>query len=255
VVSDPARELKVGISSPYLVPRAAIVDSRLSMGAPASVTAHAGIDALVHAIESYTAADWTAPWSTTLPVFVGRNRLSSLLALDAASRIMRNLRTAVASPLDAAARDEMAYGSLLAGMAFGGAGTHLSHALQYPIGALSKTPHGLGTGLLLPYVMEAALPGTIPELAAIAVATGHSGGSDESLARDAIADVRALTRDIGIPPTLAEIGITAEQLPRIAELATTARRLVTNSTLEPSIPVLMSILTAALTGDRSGLSR
>ncbi|WP_187270704.1 iron-containing alcohol dehydrogenase [Lacisediminihabitans profunda] len=255
VVSDSERELKVGVSSPYLVPRAAIVDPRLSLGAPGTVTAYAGIDALVHAIESFTAAPWSAAWGDTLPVFVGRNRLSSLLALEAASTILGSLRTAVSSPLDLPAREAMSYGSLLAGMAFGGAGTHLSHALQYPIGALSKTPHGLGTGLLLPYVMEAAFAETMPELAAIAVACGHRGGSDEALAMQAIDDVRSLSKDIGIPNTLAEIGITAGQLPRIAELSLTVKRLANNSTLEPTHDLFMTILEAALTGDRSRLSR
>ncbi len=255
VVSDSSRELKVGVSSPYLVPRAAIVDPRLSLGAPKAVTAYSGIDALVHAIESFTAAEWTADWASTLPVFVGRNRLSSLLALEAASRIMGNLRTAVDSPLDLAAREAMSYGSLLAGMAFGSAGSHLSHALQYPIGALSKTPHGLGTGLLLPYVMEAAFDRTIPELATIAVACGHSGGSEEALAMQAIEDVRSLCHDIGVPDTLAEIGITADQLPRIADLAITVRRLSGNSMLEPTPDLFIAILEAALTGDRSRLAR
>ncbi|MES2170321.1 MAG: iron-containing alcohol dehydrogenase [Actinomycetota bacterium] len=254
VVSDSSRELKVGVSSAHLVPRAAIVDPRLSLGAPKPVTAYSGIDALVHAVESFTAADWTADWSSTLPVFAGRNRLTSLLALEAATRIMRTLRIAVDSPLDLPARESMAYGSLLAGMAFGSAGTHLSHALQYPIGALTKTPHGLGTGLLLPYVMEAGLSRTAPELAAIALAGGHSGGTQESLAMDAIEDVRTLCAHIGVPPTLAEIGITRDQLPRIAELALTVRRLANNSTLDPSQELFTRILEAALTGDRSRLA-
>jgi alcohol dehydrogenase class IV len=254
VVSDSERELKVGVSSPYLVPQAAIVDPRLSLGAPATVTAYSGIDALVHAIESFTAAEWRASWSDTLPVFTGRNRLTSLLGLEAAACIMGSLRTAVHSPDDLDARESMAYGSLLAGMAFGSAGTHLSHALQYPIGAITHTPHGLGTGLMLPWVMEAALPDTVPELAAIARACGHSG-DDETLARQAVEDVRALVHDIGIPDTLAEIGITADQLPRIAELSLSVRRLADNSALAPTPELFTALLEAALTGDRSRLAR
>ena len=246
VVSDSARELKVGVSSPYIVPRMAIVDPRLSLGAPATVTAYSGIDALVHAIESFTAAAWSAPWGETLPVFVGRNRLSSLLALEAAATIIGSLRAAVDDPHDLTARESMAYGSLLAGMAFGSGGTHLSHALQYPIGALTKTPHGLGTGLMLPFVMRAALPRTTPELAAIARACGHTEGTDAELAALAIADVRSLVHDIGIPDSLADIGITADQLPRIAELALSVRRLADNSTLVPSRELLLDILESAL---------
>lgn len=251
VVSDPERELKVGVSSPYLIPLVAIVDPRLTLGAPADLTAHSGIDALVHAIESFTAATRSPQWAEKPPVFVGRNRLTSLLALEAVASIGGSLRTAVNDPHDLPAREAMAYGSLLAGMAFGSAGTHLSHALQYPIGALSKTPHGLGTGLMLPYVMQALLPEAVPRLAEVARALGGGDAADDVLARQAIEAVRGLTMDIGIPSTLAEIGITADQLPRIARLSLTVSRLANNSPLVPTFELFMSILEAAFSGDRS----
>src|SRR5690606_4069491 len=81
VVSDPDRELKVGVSDAALIPRVAIVDPELTIGAPAPVTAYAGIDAIVHAAESFTAAPRDPAWGDTLPIFVGRNRFSSLLGL------------------------------------------------------------------------------------------------------------------------------------------------------------------------------
>ena len=253
VVSDPHRELKVGISSPRLIPRFAIVDPRLTLGAPAAVTAHSGIDAFVHAVESFTAARRRPEWSAELPVFVGRNRLSSLLALEAIRIIGANLRTAVADPSDLASHEGMAYSSLLAGMAFGSGGTHLSHALQYPVGSLSRTPHGLGTGLLLPYVMQACLPQTGGELTEIAGALGITEGSSGERARAAIVAVRSLTADIGIPVSLADIGITHDQLPRIAELALGVSRLAANATLPPSRETFELILNAALSGDSSAL--
>jgi alcohol dehydrogenase len=253
VVSDPTRELKVGVSSPFLIPKFAIVDPRLTYGAPKSVTAHSGIDAFVHAVESYTSANRVPEWNSQLPVFVGRNALSSLVGLEAAALIGANLRTAVSHPDVLAARDAMAYGSLLAGMAFGGAGTHLSHALQYPVGALSHTPHGLGTGLLLPYVLQACLPETVPELSRLATALGVAGESDPDRARAMIETTRELVADIGIPLTLAEIGISRDQLPRIAELALTVTRLANNSTITASRETFMLILEAAFSGDSSAL--
>lgn len=247
VVSDPERELKVGVSSRYLIPRIAIVDPTLTLGAPAAVTAHAGIDALVHAIEAYTAATREPEWANELPVFVGRNSLSSVLALEAIRLIGANLPTAVAQPDDLPPHHAMAHGSLLAGMAFGSAGTHLSHALQYPIGAASKTPHGLGTGLLLPYVLEACRSATEPELARIGAALGAKG--DEQFCADAtISVLHAMTAAIGLPANLGEIGIEAEQLPRIAELARGVTRLAMNAPIEPEFDTLMSILTSAHSG-------
>ncbi len=253
VVSDPDRELKVGVSSPHLVPRVAIVDPELGVGAPPAVTAHSGIDALVHAIESYTAGGRAPVWRDPLAVFVGRNRMSSLLALEAVRVIGGNLRTAVHRGSDLAAREGMAYGALLAGMAFGSAGTHLSHALQYPIGALTHAPHGLGTGLMLPYVMRACLPAAEAELADVAAALGVGRGDPAAAARAAIDEVAALLADIGIPRTLGELGITAEQLPRIAALALQVRRLAGNAMVEATPELFDRILAAALHGDLEGL--
>ncbi|WP_285251176.1 iron-containing alcohol dehydrogenase [Pseudarthrobacter sp. fls2-241-R2A-168] len=255
VISDPERELKVGISSPHLVPSAAIVDPQLTFGAPASVTAHSGVDALVHAIESYTAAPFVHDWSKTLPVFVGRNLLSSPYSLEAVRKIGGSLVTAVTTPGDDLARADMAYGSLLAGMAFGATGTHLSHALQYPIGALTKTPHGLGTGMMLPFVLQACAPGIPSELSTIgdALGTGCSGSAEDRAAA-AIDAVERICLQIGLPKSLREIGIAREDLPRIAELAASVKRLVSIAPVPADVEFLQRILEAAFEGDRNQLS-
>ena len=253
VVSDPDRELKVGVSSPWLIPQRAIVDPVLGVGAPPPVTAYAGIDALVHAVESFTAARREPTWDEVLPVFVGRNRFSSLLALEAIRTIGGSLRAAVNEPDELSPRVAMAWGSLLAGMAFGTGGTHLSHALQYPVGAATKTPHGLGTGLFLPYVMQACLPETAGELAEIAAALGCGGAGTDEAARGAIDAVRSLTADIGIPRTLTDIGVQREQLDRFVELALGVTRLAGNAALPPTRPLFDAILGAAYSGDRSAL--
>ncbi|MES2171186.1 MAG: iron-containing alcohol dehydrogenase [Actinomycetota bacterium] len=254
VVSDPERELKVGVSSPHLVPRVAVVDPELSFGAPAAVTAHSGIDAFVHAVESYTAVVRPADWAEELPVFVGRNALSSLLAIEAIRLIGENLRTSVREPDNVAAREAMSYGSLLAGMAFGSAGTHLSHAMQYPIGAITKTPHGLGTGLMLPFVLQAAVDSSRPELAEIARALGVEQSSEAASAQAAVDAIAVLVADIGVPSSLADIGVSEDQLPRIAELALTVRRLAGNSTLPADEHSFARILSAAFHGDRTSIA-
>jgi alcohol dehydrogenase class IV len=254
VLADPDRELKVGISSPHLIPRAAVVDPRLMVGAPPAVTASAGADALVHAIEAYTANSHPPRWGEQLPVFVGENLLSSTLALEAIRLIGLALRAAVRDGEDFEARSRMAYASLLAGMAFGTAGTHLSHAVQYPVGALTHTPHGLGTGMLLPYVMQAVLPTDTARLASVAVALGVTGGTEGESAQNAVEEVASIMSDIGLPHDLASIGVTEADLPRIVELSLTVRRLVTNSVLEPTDENLHRIVRAAFTGDRNELN-
>jgi alcohol dehydrogenase class IV len=254
VISDPDRELKVGISSPYLIPAAAVVDPELTLGAPASVTAYSGIDALVHAIESYTAAPLELDWGGTLPVFAGQNALAAPLSLEAVRKIGSSLSTAVGSPGDRRARSDMAYGSLIAGMAFGTTGTHLSHALQYPIGALTKTPHGLGTGMMLPFVLQACAPAIQTQLALIGDALGVAAGTTDERAAAAIDGVERICIEIGLPKSLREIGIDRTQLPRIAQLATEVKRLVAIAPVPADEAFLHRILEAAYDGDRTQLS-
>jgi len=243
VVSDPERAMKVGISSPYLIPVAALVDPELTLGAPPTVTAYSGIDALVHAVESYTAA--TLPGAGPLPVFTGRNALTAPLSLAAAARIHRWLPVAVSTPGDRQARGEMALGALQAGIAFGPTGTHLSHALQYPLGSMTKTPHGLGTGLFLPYVLDALLthPPTAERLGDLADAVG--------LGRDGGAFVRSivdLNAAIGVPASLRDLDVQPGQLPDLADGALGSARLIAIAPVPVDRELLMSILTAAQQG-------
>jgi alcohol dehydrogenase len=245
VVSDPHRELKVGVSSPYLVPAAAIVDPELTLGSPPAVTAYSGIDALVHAVEAYTAREFDLDWTVTLPVFTGRNHLTDPIALQAARHLGPHLSVAVADPGDRGARREVAQGSLLAGIAFGSTGTHLCHALQYPIGALTKTPHGLGTGLMLPYVID--LLRTRPAVADRLADLGAALGEDPSAA-GLLAGVAGLNKVIGVPRTLADLGLSRDQLPHIADLALQSRRLLDIAPIDPTREVLLDLLRRAYDG-------
>ena len=84
VLSDPGRRMKVGVSSAYLIPRATICDPELTLTCPPTVSAHAGIDALVHATEAYTAAAQPGAWDDYPGwVFRGKNAFSDIHALTA----------------------------------------------------------------------------------------------------------------------------------------------------------------------------
>ena len=246
VLTDPSSALKVGVSSPHLVPRAAICDPLLSHGAPPSVSAHAGIDALAHAVEAYCAVkrpDWSDIGER---VFVGRNAISDVFALRAIALIGEALPRAVADEPEA--REAMALGSLCAGLAFGTAGTALAHALQYPIGARTGTSHGLGIGLLLPYTM-AFNSSAVPERTA---AIGGALGAGEDAA-SAIARVRELAAEVGIPSRLGEIGLGPESPRPIAAQSLTIARLVENNPRAVTEADLLALLEQAVSGDPEAL--
>jgi alcohol dehydrogenase len=248
VIADTERELKVGVSSPYLIPSVALVDPELTMAAPASVTAFSGIDALVHAIESYTAAPLARETTSAVPVFTGRNVLTAGISLEAAARIHRWLPVAVRDGADRRARAELAVGALQAGIAFGPTGTHLSHALQYPIGALTKTPHGLGTGMLLPYVLDVLAQDDEAARRIGAVGTALGTAPEAGAVVEALV---ALNSAIGVPADLRRLGIEPGQLTHIAELAMQSQRLVAISPVTADVELLHEILGNALAGTLS----
>ena len=240
VITDPATEMKIGVASPHLIPRHAICDPLLTIGAPPVVTAHAGIDALAHAIESYMAArEQPSPELVLGRPQVGKNLLSDTLALTAAGHIFRNLARAVEDGSDLEARTGMLYGSLLAGIAFGNSGVSAAHALQFALGAATHTSHGLGTGLLLPYVMEFNRPARPAEIAELSSLMGD----------DAVSAVHALGLRIGLPKSLVEIGVERDDLRVMAEAAVGIKRLVDNNPAPLDAGALEAILDAAWHGE------
>jgi len=253
VLTDPDRQLKVGVSSVHLVPDFALIDPELTYTCPATVTAHSGIDAFCHAVESYTARPRVhGPRDLVEQVFLGRNPVTDHHALLAAKHIARSLRRAVRDGHDTSARADMSYGSMLAGIAFSHAGTAAPHALQYPIGAATHTPHGLGVGLLLPYALTAARHSISDRLATLAGACGLdvSDASEADAADVFLTWLVELLADIGIPATLAEIGVERADLPRFAEMASGVTRLLQNHPGPTDTGSLAAILDAAWLGDR-----
>ena len=248
VIGDPELGMKVGISSPYLIPRTAICDPELTRTCPRSVTAHAGIDALSHAIESYMAV--ARPPAPDLPlerVAVGKNAMSDVLALAAVREIGAHLERAVTDGDDLEARAGMLFGSLNAGLAFANSGVSIAHALQFALGAATGTPHGLGTGMMLPYVMAFNRPAREPELAELARALGEPGG-------DAVEMVHALGLRIGLPARLADLELAEERLEAMGEQAAGIRRLADNNPRPVAAADCTAILRAAWHGDPSRLA-
>jgi alcohol dehydrogenase len=229
VVADPERAMKIGIASRALIPKWAIVDPALTVSCPASVTAHSGMDALVHAIESFCARVRTD--CSPHAIFVGKNPVSDILATKAITAITKFLPIAVAQPNDREAREQMALASLLAGMAFSAAGTAAVHALQYPVGEATHTPHGLGNAVLLPTVMRSITSSRMEEMAFIARSLDPKleSQSDADAAGQAANLVAQLATNVGIPKGLRALGVNENQLPELSRMASTVRRLLDNS--------------------------
>jgi alcohol dehydrogenase len=222
VLSDPSRVLKVGISSPQLTPVAAVCDPLLTHGAPPHLTAHAGIDALAHAIEAYCAVQREGWDAIEGKVFVGRNVLSDQCALRAIELLGDSLERAVAD--DPEARSDALLGSLYAGLAFATAGTALAHALQYPIGARTGTPHGMGVGVMLPHVMRFNSASCEDRLINVAVALGVSPTAAAAADR-----VEALGDALGLPKSIADMGLDPADLDDVVDQALGIGRLVSNN--------------------------
>ncbi|MBO8163604.1 MAG: iron-containing alcohol dehydrogenase [Brevibacillus sp.] len=248
VLTDVANNLKIGISDNYLRPAVALLDPELTVGLPPYVTACSGIDALSHAVEAYTAKRFSYIQAEGSILFQGSIPISDALALEAIELIARNLPLAVLQGSNLEARSNMLLGSLMAGMAFSNAGTAAAHALAYPIGGLVKSPHGEVTGLLLPYVMDFNKEVEQKKMARIALAFGvnPAGASERELAAEAPKAVLRLLETVGLPTRLSQIGITADQIPEIAEKALTISRLVRNNPRVPTQQSFEELLRKAL---------
>lgn len=255
VVSDAERGTKVGISSPYLIPVAAICDPELTLSCPPALTASVGADALTHAIESFTALSREATPTIALEhVFVGKNALTDHFGLLAIRSIWQGLERAYHDGSDLEARELLMLGALAAGCAFGSAGTAAAHALQYPVGNATHTPHGVGVAALLPYVMEFNRSSSVKPFADIARAIGLEGSDDETLSHAIVDEVARLLEAVGIPRSLAELGLPGDLQDWTAENAMSATRLLKNNPRTLDQDALTRITRAAYAGDRLSLA-
>lgn len=249
VLTDSDNHIKVGVLSNYLRPRAAVVDPLLTVSCPPKVTADSGIDALTHAIEAYTAVDNAEfplpPGERT--IYQGRHPLGDVLAEKAIALIGANLRRAVAHGDDLDAREGMALGATLAGMAFSNVGVALVHALEYPVGGATHCSHGAGNGLLLPHVMRFNLPARRQRFATIAHLLGENvaGLAEASAAERAIAAVERLLTDIAIPTRLRDLGVNESQLRSFAEKACSIRRILRVNPRPVSVEEALTVLRQA----------
>ena len=224
---------KAGINSPFLYPEMSILDPELTLGLPPAVTAFTGMDALTHAIESYTSK--------------AASPMSEMFSEEAIRRIGKSLRQAVDQGSDLDARTHMLFGSLLAGVGLANAGVTAAHSLSYPMGGVYRVPHGVANAMLLPAIMEFNAFSSVKKFAEIAELLGEKVKelSVKEAAVLAVETVKQLAKDIGIPQRLSDLGIPETAIPGMAEEAIKVARPLENNprpvSLEEAIRIYHSI--------------
>lgn len=206
VITDTEKKRKFVCVDPHDIPVVAVVDSDMMSSMPKGLTASTGMDALTHAIEGYTTL---AAWE-----------LTDMMHIKAIEIIARSLRAACDN--DPKGREDMALGQYVAGMGFSNVGLGVVHGMAHPLGAFYDTPHGIANAVLLPYVMEYNAEYTGEKFRDIAKAMGVEGTenmSQEEYRKAAVDAVKQLSKDVGIPEKLHEIGVKEEDLQALAESA------------------------------------
>ncbi|MBN2161911.1 MAG: iron-containing alcohol dehydrogenase [Pontiellaceae bacterium] len=199
IITDTDRHIKMAIVSKTVVPDVALIDPQTTLSMPADLTACTGMDALVHAIESYVS-------NASSPI-------TDLNALEAIRLISRNLKNAITHPEDLYTRGQLMTASLLAGLAFSNASLGLVHAMAHAMGGLLDSPHGRCNALLLEKVVEFNYPAASERYNRIAEVMGAavSTGSETILEQ-----LDALRESVGIEAGIRNMGISPDTIPQLA---------------------------------------
>ena len=207
VIVDSERGRKVSISGPRLVPDVSVLDAAMTVSLPPHLTAYTGMDACTHLVEAYVSSVGFAP--------------ADGVALAGLGLIGRALPAAVADPDDLEAREQMLLIAMMGGIAFNHNRLGLVHAMAHQLSTACGLHHGLANALLLPWVMEFNLPAAPDKFAQVAHAlgAGWGAGSPETAGAAGIGVLRALAAEIGIPASLAEVGVSGDDIPTMVELA------------------------------------
>ncbi|MBQ2524315.1 MAG: lactaldehyde reductase, partial [Prevotella sp.] len=207
VIIDETRQAKMVCVDPNDIPCVAIIDAELMYSLPKSLTAATGMDAMTHAIEGLiTKAAW---------------ELSDMFEIKAIEMIYKYLPIAVDEPTNPVGRDGMAVAQYVAGMAFSNVGLGVDHGMAHPLSALHDIPHGVACAMLLPTVMRFNAPAAKAKYVDIAKACGvYKDGMTVDEAADAACEAIAdLSRRVGIPEHLTELGITEKDIDALADQA------------------------------------
>lgn len=207
VIIDEEKQKKMVCVDPNDIPAVAIIDAELMYSLPKSLTASTGMDAMTHAIEGL--------------ITKGAWELSDMFEIKAIEMIHKYLPIAVNEPTNPVGRDGMAVAQYVAGMAFSNVGLGVDHGMAHPLSALHDIPHGVACAMLLPTVMKFNAPAALPKYVDIAKALGvyKDGMTQQEAADAACAEIDNLSRLVGIPTHLSELGITEKDIDALADQA------------------------------------
>jgi alcohol dehydrogenase len=205
VVTDTERNLKMSIRHTFHNPaRVAILDPIALTTMPASIAMHSGVDAFVHAFESFISRE--------------ANPFTDALNLRALELIHGNIRAFVRDRSNLEAGAAMLNGSTLAGMAFGITGTGNVHCLARFVGAYFHLSHGLSNAICLPRVAEFNRPAAVARYARLAQIFVPNAPKDPEIASAAVVTAIAdLCRDLDVPQRLRDVGGRSEVLAEMAD--------------------------------------
>lgn len=204
VITDKENQRKFVCVDPHDIPVVAFVDSDMMMGMPKALCAATGMDAMTHAIEGY--------------ITKGAWEMTDMLHIKAIELIGRFLPDSVAG--DQIGREKMALAQYIAGMGFSNVGLGLVHGMAHPLSAWYNIPHGVACASLLPTVMRFNKDFTGEKYRDIAIALGVSDAEkmDLTKVRNAACDaIDQLSKAVGIPSTISELGVKEADLSKIAE--------------------------------------
>ncbi|UQO38840.1 iron-containing alcohol dehydrogenase [Burkholderia cepacia] len=217
IVTLPDESLKVGIVSRHLLPQIVILDAELTLGLPKPITAATGMDAFVHALESY--------------ISTKANQISDMYAMESMRLIGANIVEAYENGQSLKAREGMMLGSMYGGLALTAAGTAAVHALAYPLGGMFNVTHGVANAMLLPHVMAFNLDAIEARLSNVARALDlvAKADTDADAARKLIDKMEEWTTAVDIPQDLRKFGVSEEHLDALAVAASKVKRLLGNN--------------------------
>lgn len=205
VITDHSRNYKLTVVSNYLLPAYVILDPDLIATVPANTAAACGIDAMVHALEAY--------------ISKAASPFSDIFAREALRLIGGSIRDYVADRSNPAACESMTVGSLFAGIAFSHARLGNVHAMSHPVSAYFDVPHGVANAILLPTVVDFNKDAADPEkYRYIYGCISKDMGADINFTPDMLAtEIRMLNYELGILPTLSDIGVTSDKFEQMAD--------------------------------------
>ena len=187
-----------------LLPKLAVIDYNYTISAPESITMATGMDALCHAVESYTCRK--------------ANPVTEMYCLDAVKRIFKYLPIACKDGSNKEARENMSFAAYEAGVAINGAPTTIIHGMSRPIGACFHVPHGISNAMLAVECLRAVLEGCYEKFAELAVTIGATEKAcDPKVGAEKFLEaLEALTKELKVP-TLREYGIDLQEFAAMEE--------------------------------------